>query len=46
VVVLPEDQFTDLEKPKYFADILHLNSAGRLIFTSRLGRTLQDLLTQ
>jgi hypothetical protein len=46
VIVLPEAQFTDLEKPKYFADVLHLNSAGRLIFTRRLGQTLQGLLTR
>ena len=46
VVVLPEDQFTDLQTPKYFADVLHLNSAGRQIFTSRLGQTLQDLLAR
>ena len=46
VVVLPEDQFTDLEKPKYFVDVLHLNRAGRLLFTSRLGQTLQNLLTR
>jgi hypothetical protein len=46
VVVLPEDQFTDLETPKYFVDVLHLNAAGRLLFTRRLGQTLQDLLTR
>jgi hypothetical protein len=46
VVVLPEDQFTDLENPKYFVDVLHLNTAGRLIFTRRLGQTLQDLMTR
>jgi hypothetical protein len=46
VVVLPEDQFTDLEKSKYFVDVLHLNRAGRLLFTSRLGQILQDLLTR
>jgi hypothetical protein len=46
VVVLPEDQFTDLEQPKYFADVLHLNHLGRMLFTRRLGQTLQDLLAR
>jgi hypothetical protein len=45
VVVLPEDQFTDLQQPKYFVDVMHMNAVGRLLFTIRLGQTLQDLLS-
>jgi hypothetical protein len=44
VIVLPEDEFTELEQPKYFGDILHLNDAGRLLFTRQLGQKLQHLL--
>jgi hypothetical protein len=46
VIVLPEDAFTDLEQPKYFVDVLHLNAEGRQQFTRRLGQTLQNLLSR
>lgn len=38
VVVLPEDTFRDLERPELFADGLHLNKAGRPLFSARLAR--------
>ena len=36
VVVADEDLFDDLERPNYFCDALHMNSAGRRLFSSRL----------
>jgi hypothetical protein len=36
VTVLPATTFRDLERPEIFADGLHLNHAGRPIFSARL----------
>jgi hypothetical protein len=44
VIVLPEDEFTQLEQPKYFFDIMHLNNSGRLLLTRQLGEKLQYVL--
>ncbi len=44
VLVLNENTFVDLEKPEYFFDALHLNSAGRPIFSERLGRVIAETL--
>jgi hypothetical protein len=45
VTVLPADTFTDLERPDLYADGLHLNHEGRPIFTRRLARTVDAILT-
>jgi hypothetical protein len=39
-----ENAFTDLENGSNFYDLLHLNGAGRRIFTARLGRQITDIL--
>jgi hypothetical protein len=44
IIVLPEDEFTHLEQPKYFADVMHMNDAGRLLFTRQLGQKLRLLI--
>jgi hypothetical protein len=36
VTVLDEDLFTDLERPEFFFDTVHMNSEGRKRFTPRL----------
>ena len=38
VSALPADLFHDLERPDLFADGLHLNAAGRDMFSTRLGK--------
>ncbi len=43
VVALPESTFGDLERPEFFFDGLHLNRAGRAIFSERLGRSISAL---
>jgi hypothetical protein len=40
VEVLPPGAFTDLERPELFFDGLHLNRAGRAIFSQRLAAIL------
>ncbi len=42
VVIVDADAFTDLEKPEYFFDVLHVNKAARRAFTTRFGQTLRD----
>jgi hypothetical protein len=46
VTILPPDTFTDLQRPELFFDAVHLNRAGRAMFSERLAghiaRTLQD----
>lgn len=44
VVVTDENTFTDLEKPEYFYDVLHVNKLARREFTLRLGRRIRDEL--
>ena len=44
VSALPQDTFHDLERPELFADGLHLNMQGRIIFSQRLGEKLAHLL--
>jgi hypothetical protein len=40
VIVEPENEFAFLEKPEYFFDDVHLNSAGRKIFSKLLSLKL------
>jgi hypothetical protein len=40
VVVLPAETFHELERPELFADGLHLNHAGRPLFSEKLARAL------
>ena len=44
VSILPADAFTDLERPQWFADGLHLNHDGRLNFSARLAPQVEALL--
>jgi hypothetical protein len=44
VVALPPATFGDLERPEFFFDGLHLNRAGRAIFSERLGRSVAALV--
>jgi hypothetical protein len=44
VTVIPEDAFSYLERPQYFADVLHLNNVGHQQFTIKLGGRLLTLL--
>ncbi len=39
-IVLPAATFEDLERPELFADGLHLNSAGRAIFSRRMAKVV------
>lgn len=42
VTVLAPETFRDLENPELFADGLHLNRRGRVLFTQRLARLIAD----
>jgi hypothetical protein len=42
VVVLPAETFQDLERPDVFADGLHLNHAGRPLFSTTLAQRIAD----
>ncbi len=44
VVVLPEEEFEDLETPYYFYDVLHVNKRARAIFTKRFAKDLRAAL--
>lgn len=44
VIVMDENAFTDLEKPEYFYDVLHVNKLARAEFTARFGKRLRDEL--
>jgi hypothetical protein len=44
VVVMDRALFRDLERPEAFADALHLNAAGRRIFSERLARAVAGAL--
>lgn len=44
VIVIDEDAFTDLEKPEYFYDVLHVNKHARREFTTRFGKHLREAL--
>jgi hypothetical protein len=44
VVALDSGTFHDLERPEYFFDGLHLNRAGRALFSARLGREVAELV--
>ena len=41
VVVVDGNEFTDLEKPEYFYDVLHVNKIARREFTTRFGARLR-----
>ncbi len=41
--VFPRETFTDLERPEVFADGLHLNHAGRPIFSELLAKKLAEV---
>ncbi len=43
VTVLPGETFRDLERPEVYADGLHLNHAGRPIFSERLGAKMAEI---
>jgi hypothetical protein len=44
VVFLDENEFTFLERPKYFWDLQHLNRTGRRIFSERLGMRIREIV--
>jgi hypothetical protein len=44
VVVLDEKRFEDLEAPRYFYDVLHVNKLARGIFTRRFSKDLRAAL--
>ncbi len=44
VLALPPATFGDLERPEFFFDGLHLNRAGRAIFSARLGKIVAALV--
>lgn len=46
VDVLPFDTFTDLERPELFFDGLHLNRAGRPVFSARIGERIDAIVTK
>ena len=46
VTVMPANHFTDLERPAIFADALHLNHEGRILFSDRLADDTLALLRQ
>jgi len=41
VIVLDPKTFANLEQPRYFMDMLHLNHEGRIMFTDQLGEYLE-----
>jgi hypothetical protein len=43
VTVLPGEMFRDLERPEFYADGLHLNQAGRPIFSERLAQKMAEI---
>ncbi|HVV47755.1 MAG TPA: hypothetical protein VHC72_21230 [Bryobacteraceae bacterium] len=44
VTVLPPEMFRDLERPELYFDGLHLNSAGRPLFTAKLAEAISPLV--
>jgi hypothetical protein len=44
VVIIPEKEFKSLNAPQYFADDVHLNSAGRAIFTKDISTKVIGIL--
>jgi hypothetical protein len=46
VDILPSDTFTDLERPEFFFDGLHLNRDGRPIFSRRIGERVEAILAK
>ncbi|MDE3195851.1 MAG: hypothetical protein KGN84_05885 [Acidobacteriota bacterium] len=42
--VLPPDAFKDLQRPEFFADGLHLNSKGRILFSAKLAKELEPVM--
>ncbi|HEX6832182.1 MAG TPA: hypothetical protein VF132_01505 [Rudaea sp.] len=44
ITMLPGDAFTLLEKPQYFFDTLHMNRAGREIFSRRFAERVAPLV--
>ena len=43
-IALPADLLLDLEQPRYFFDVLHLNHAGRERMSARLGEEVHRVL--
>jgi hypothetical protein len=43
VAVFSEDDFAELESPRYFFDLLHLNATGRTNFTETPGMRIEAL---
>jgi len=44
VAALPQNTFRDLERPDVFFDGLHLNRAGRGIFSTRIAQTIPPMI--
>ena len=40
ITVLPAGAFADLQQPRYFADMDHLNAEANVLFTRRLGQAI------
>jgi hypothetical protein len=45
LTVLPAGMFVDLERPELFADGLHLNHEGRLLFSGELAKAVAPIVT-
>ncbi len=46
VTVLPEDTFTDLERPELFGDALHLNRQGMILFSKRVAAMTPQIVEE
>ena len=44
VVVVPKEEFEDLEEPRYFYDVLHVNTIARHEFTARFAKIVRTEL--
>jgi hypothetical protein len=44
VTFLDKDEFSYLEDPKYFWDVLHLNQTGRRLFSQQMGGILREAI--
>lgn len=42
LTVLPQNTFDNLQQPQYFFDALHMNSAGRRLFSPMLARLVRE----
>jgi hypothetical protein len=43
-IMLPDQLFADLERPRYFSDHAHMNAQGRLQFSKRFGAEIAKVL--